>query len=90
MDQRISFVTLAVADLTATRRFYLDGLGWTAELEVPGEVLMIRVGEHLVRQQPLLHVFSVNEMAFALVLARALQHAAVRGVNRDAGGLNVH
>lgn len=48
MDQRISFVTLAVADLEATRRFYLDGLGWRAELDVPGEVLMIRVGEHLV------------------------------------------
>lgn len=48
MDQRISFVTLAVADLDASRRFYLDGLGWTAELDVPGEVLMIRVGEHVV------------------------------------------
>jgi len=48
VDPRISFVTLAVADLDATRRFYLDGLGWTAELDVPGEVLMIRTGEHLV------------------------------------------
>ena len=48
MDQRISFVTLAVADLAASRRFYLDGLGWRAELDVPGEVLMIRVGEHLI------------------------------------------
>jgi catechol 2,3-dioxygenase-like lactoylglutathione lyase family enzyme len=48
MDQRISFVTLAVADLDATRRFYLDGLGWQAEMDVPGEVLMIKVGEHLV------------------------------------------
>jgi uncharacterized protein len=48
VDQRISFVTLAVADLDATRRFYLDGLGWTAELDVPGEVLMIRAGEHLI------------------------------------------
>ena len=48
MDQRISFVTLAVADLDASRGFYLDGLGWTAELDVPGEVLMIRAGEHLV------------------------------------------
>ena len=47
MDQRISFVTLAVADLAATRRFYLDGLGWRADLDVPGEVLMIRTGEHL-------------------------------------------
>ena len=48
MDPRISFVTLAVADLDATRAFYLDGLGWPAEVEVPGEVLMIRVGERLV------------------------------------------
>jgi catechol 2,3-dioxygenase-like lactoylglutathione lyase family enzyme len=48
VDQRISFVTLAVADLDATRRFYLDGLGWEPALDVPGEVLMIRAGEHLV------------------------------------------
>ncbi len=48
MDQRISFVTLAVADLDATRRFYLDGLGWAADLDVPGEVIMVRAGQHLV------------------------------------------
>ena len=48
MDQRISFLTLAVSDLEASREFYLDGLGWTAELYVPGEVLMIRTGEHLI------------------------------------------
>ena len=48
MDQRISFVTLAVADLVETYRFYVDGLGWKAQLYVPGEVLMIKAGEHLV------------------------------------------
>jgi catechol 2,3-dioxygenase-like lactoylglutathione lyase family enzyme len=48
MDQRISFVTLAVRDLDATRAFYVDGLGWTPALDVPGEVLMIKAGEHLV------------------------------------------
>jgi catechol 2,3-dioxygenase-like lactoylglutathione lyase family enzyme len=48
MDPRISFVTLAARDLDATRRFYVDGLGWTPELDVPGEVVMIRVGEHLI------------------------------------------
>jgi catechol 2,3-dioxygenase-like lactoylglutathione lyase family enzyme len=48
MDQRISFVTLAVRDLDATRTFYVDGLGWTPALDVPGEVLMIKAGEHLV------------------------------------------
>ncbi|MBO9520076.1 MAG: VOC family protein [Nocardioidaceae bacterium] len=47
MDQRISFVTLAVADLEKTHAFYVDGLGWTAEMYVPGEVLMIRTGQHL-------------------------------------------
>jgi len=47
MDQRISFITLAVSDLGRTRAFYLDGLGWRAEVDVPGEVLMIRVGEKL-------------------------------------------
>ncbi len=47
MDQRISFVTLAVRDLEASRAFYVDGLGWTAALDVPGEVLMIQVGEHV-------------------------------------------
>ncbi|GAA3675101.1 hypothetical protein GCM10022237_38330 [Nocardioides ginsengisoli] len=48
MDQRISFLTLAVSDLDASRAFYRDGLGWTSELDVPGEVLMFRAGEHLV------------------------------------------
>jgi hypothetical protein len=48
VDPRLSFVTLAVADLDRTRAFYLDGLGWAAEVDVPGEVLMVRVGERLV------------------------------------------
>ncbi len=48
MDQRISFVTLAVADLDRTRAFYVDGLGWEPELFVPGEVLMIRAGDKLI------------------------------------------
>lgn len=48
MDQRISFVTLAVRDLEASRRFYVDGLGWEAALHVEDDVLMIQVGEHVV------------------------------------------
>ena len=44
MDQRLSFVTLGVRDLDRSRAFYLDGLGWEAALDVPGEVLMIKVG----------------------------------------------
>jgi catechol 2,3-dioxygenase-like lactoylglutathione lyase family enzyme len=48
MDPRISFVTLACRDLEATRAFYVGGLGWVPELDVPGEVIMIRAGDHLV------------------------------------------
>lgn len=48
MDPRISVITLAVRDLAASRHFYLDGLGWTAVVDVPGEVVMVQVGEHLV------------------------------------------
>ncbi len=48
MDQRISFITLAVADLDRTRAFYVDGLGWEPELFVPGDVLMIRTGDKLI------------------------------------------
>jgi catechol 2,3-dioxygenase-like lactoylglutathione lyase family enzyme len=47
MDQRISFLSMAVRDLETSRRFYLDGLGWTADLYVEGDVVMIQVGEHL-------------------------------------------
>jgi len=48
MDQRVSFITLAVTDLEATRGFYIDGLGWEPELDVPGEVIMFRVAEKVV------------------------------------------
>jgi uncharacterized protein len=48
MDQRMSFVTLAVADLEATRRFYVDGLGWEPMMHVPGDVLMIMVADKVI------------------------------------------
>jgi catechol 2,3-dioxygenase-like lactoylglutathione lyase family enzyme len=47
MEQRISLFTLAVQDLDASRRFYVEGLGWTPHLEVAGDVVMIQVGQHL-------------------------------------------
>ena len=48
MDQRLSFVTLAVRDLRASRAFYVDGLGWVPDLDEPGEVLMFRVADKVV------------------------------------------
>ncbi|WP_068161708.1 VOC family protein [Rhodococcus phenolicus] len=48
MDQRLSFVTLAVADVARSRTFYVDGLGWTPTVDIAGDVLMFQVGEHVV------------------------------------------
>jgi predicted lactoylglutathione lyase len=48
VDQRLSLVTLAVADLEATRRFYVDGLGWGPLIFVPGDVLMIKVADKVI------------------------------------------
>ncbi len=48
MDQRVSFITLVVSDLEATRKFYVGGLGWEPEFDDPGEVLMFRVAEKVV------------------------------------------
>ena len=46
MDQRISFVTLAVTDLEASARFYLDGLGWQPAFR-GDNILMVEVGDGL-------------------------------------------
>ncbi|MFE1646078.1 VOC family protein [Microbacterium sp. P01] len=43
MDARVTFITLAVADVAASRGFYVDGLRWQPELEVDGEVIFFRV-----------------------------------------------
>ena len=45
MDPRLSLVTIAVADLEATHRFYVAGLGWEPFIHVPGDVLMIKVAD---------------------------------------------
>ncbi|MGN6780447.1 MAG: VOC family protein [Marmoricola sp.] len=48
MQQRLHLVTLVVADVRASRTFYVEGLGWDPALEVAGEVVMLQVGERLV------------------------------------------
>lgn len=48
MDPRLNFVSLVVSDLARARRFYLSGLGWSAALDVPNEVVMIHIGPKLV------------------------------------------
>ena len=97
MDQRISFVTLAVRDLDRSRAFYVDGLGWAPELDVPGEVLMFAVGERLVLSlwdraafeaevgSPVLAGEGVPPVTLAHNLPRAADVDDVLGVARGAG-----
>lgn len=47
MQPHVDLITLGVADLEAARRFYVEGLGWTPVLDVPGEVVFIQVGHGL-------------------------------------------
>jgi uncharacterized protein len=47
MDQQVNFITVATPDLDAVRRCYLDGLGWRATMDVPGEVVFIQAGPGL-------------------------------------------
>ena len=44
MQPRIDLLTIGVRDLDASRRFYLDGLGWSAALDAPPEVTFIQIG----------------------------------------------
>jgi uncharacterized protein len=44
--QRLDFVTIGVRDLGASRRFYVDGLGWEPTLDLP-EVVFLQVGHGL-------------------------------------------
>nr|WP_256128034.1 VOC family protein [Arthrobacter sp. SDTb3-6] len=44
----MNFITLGVRDVARSRSFYVDGLGWTPRLEVPGDVLFLQVNHGLV------------------------------------------
>lgn len=48
MEQQVHFITLSTPDLDAARAFYCEGLGWTALLDVPGEIVFFQVGPGLV------------------------------------------
>jgi catechol 2,3-dioxygenase-like lactoylglutathione lyase family enzyme len=43
MEQRVSVITLGVADLARAKRFYVDGLGWRPGLDV-AEIVFFQIG----------------------------------------------
>ncbi|UWF77393.1 MULTISPECIES: VOC family protein [Microbacterium] len=47
MEQRVSFITLAVADVARSRAFYVDGLGWQPIFEAD-DVLMLPVADRMI------------------------------------------
>lgn len=52
MDQRVSVVTLGVADLGRARRFYEQGLGWRASTASGGSIVVYKAGNLLVTLFP--------------------------------------
>lgn len=70
MQPRCTIVTLGVRDLERARRFYVDGLGWPVEVDVPGQGIYLRWGSG-----QLLCLFDVAQLA-----------AEVGGTQVDPGG----
>lgn len=56
MEQRVSLITLGVSDLERSRRFYVDGMGWTAGV-TSEEVVFFQAGELIVS------LFSAEDLA---------------------------
>jgi uncharacterized protein len=44
MTPRISIVTLGVADLERSRKFYEEGLGWPVSSDSGGDIVFLRLG----------------------------------------------
>ena len=48
MQPRVDLISLGVRSVDASRRFYVDGLKWPVNREVPGDVLFIQANHGLV------------------------------------------
>lgn len=48
MQPRVDFISLGVRSVAASRRFYVDGLGWPVNREVAGEVVFIQANHGLI------------------------------------------
>ena len=42
MEQRLTLITLGVADLKQSKEFYIDGLGWEATENSSDEIIFIK------------------------------------------------
>ncbi|GAB3536259.1 VOC family protein [Arthrobacter tecti] len=58
MDQQLHFITLATPNLETARRFYHEGLGWDALLDIDDEIIFYQVAPGL-----LLGLFEAGKFA---------------------------
>lgn len=72
MRSDVHFVTLSTPDLDAARGFYVEGLGWSPLLDVPGEILFFPIAPGLV-----LGLFDAESFAQDVRAAGAVPAAGV-------------
>ena len=52
MEQRLTLITLGVADLKQSAKFYLDGLGWKATKDSSDNIIFIQMNGFLLSLYP--------------------------------------
>src|SRR5215468_8190148 len=81
MEQRISLVTLGVKDLAASKRFYVDALGWKAVFENK-EIIFFQVGGMifaLFLREKLAEDFQVDAASFGRAAVALAYNVRTRG-----------
>lgn len=73
MKQQLNFISLGVKDVSASREFYIDGLGWEPHFEVPGEVIFLQANHGLI-------LGLWNRSALAKELGVAEAQLALKGI----------
>lgn len=58
MQQAVHFITLGVRDVTASRAFYRDALGWEPTMDLDGVITFFQVAPGV-----LLGIWSIDELA---------------------------
>ena len=81
MEQRISIVTLGVKDLAASKRFYVDALGWKAVFE-NNEIIFFQLGGMifaLFLREKLAEDFQVDAASFSRAAVALAYNVRTRG-----------
>ena len=83
MRQHVHFITLGVADVAASRRFYVDGLGWTPTFENE-DVVFVQVAPGV-----LLALFGAHDLAADIAGGPGVRQHEVGSTMRPAAGVPI-